>query len=392
MDISPLWPSLALGLGLWVFLSITLAHHAPGETDAAPATASFFSLPHRQVRFWRAAGLVAASMGLLALLLSLGESWGIIALSAFGLLLLAAVSPTLAKVLWRAWPRGMRLVSFLGAALFSARPTPDAQEQEGDAVEPPPDAQEESEDEAEAAEAQARQREMIRSIRDLHNTTVREIMVPRVDIVAVDIDTPISEVVKQMVETGHGRILVYRETIDQVVGIAHSLDLLGLLNEKEHYPPLRELVREPFFVPEAARLDDLLREFQERRARVAVVVDEYGGTEGFVTIEDLLEEIVGDIEDEFSHEEQEVVMLNDNAALVDARASLDEVNERMGTNLQHPEVDTIGGFVYAGLGRIPHVGARLGADGVQIEVVSTMGHRLRKLRITRTPPPDDGAR
>ena len=149
-------------------------------------------------------------------------------------------------------------------------------------------------------ELDERERSMIRSILRLDDYNARDVMVPRMDIVSVDVKDNLSDVVNRMLESGHSRLPVYRETIDEVVGVIYSRRLMPLLNTEPPWPPLEELMLEPFFVPETKRLGELLTEFQGRHVQMALVVDEHGGTEGLVTLEDLLEEIVGEIEDEFS--------------------------------------------------------------------------------------------
>ncbi len=235
---------------------------------------------------------------------------------------------------------------------------------------------------AESGSIDARDREMLRSILNLDDTHAREIMVPRVDMVAVDINSSLAQVAALMGEKGHSRLPVFSQTIDAIQGIAHSRDLLTLLGDGRVDTPLHEAMRPAFFIPETIRLDDLLQEMQEKSLQMAIVVDEYGGTEGLVTMEDLLEEIVGEIEDEFSRSQgDEVVRLPDGAVLVDAGVTTYDLRELLGAELQSDDVDTVGGYVYQRLGRIPLVGDTVYTDHIRIEVVSLLGRRLRKLRI-----------
>lgn len=232
-----------------------------------------------------------------------------------------------------------------------------------------------------------RDREMLRSIIRLDATTVREVMVPRLDMAAVEADSPLSVVAETMVIRGHSRLPVYEETMDRILGIIHARDVLGSLaasTAAESKDTLRTLVREAFIIPETKRVDDLLEELQERRTQIAIVVDEYGGTEGLVTMEDLLEEIVGEIEDEFSRSrDAQVIHQPDGKVLVDAGVTTERVEELLGAAIETTEVDTVGGYVYHSLGRIPQTGDIVETDLLHIEVVSMLGRRLRKLRIHR---------
>ena len=234
-----------------------------------------------------------------------------------------------------------------------------------------------------------RDREMLRSIIRLDVTTVREVMVARLDMAAVEADSSLSVVAETMVSAGHSRLPVFEETMDNILGIIHARDVLASLARANTGDTLRTLVREAFIIPETKRVDDLLEELQERRTQIAIVVDEYGGTEGLVTMEDLLEEIVGEIEDEFSRSrDAQVVKQPDGKVLVDAALTTEHVEEIFGATIDTTEVDTVGGYVYHSLGRIPQTGDVVKTDRLHIEVVSMLGRRLRKLRIHRI---DQGA-
>jgi CBS domain containing-hemolysin-like protein len=230
-----------------------------------------------------------------------------------------------------------------------------------------------------------RDREMVGSILRLDDSTAHEIMVPRLDMAAVEVNVPIQEAVRQVIESVHSRLPVYEETLDRVIGIVHALEIMqALYRQEQEEISLRGLLRPAYFIPETKRLDELLDELQGQGIQMAIVVDEYGGVEGLLTIEDLLEEIVGEIEDEFSSEtEPEVVRLPDGAVLVDARLNTEEVEEIFGTRIPDEDVDTVGGYVYRTLGRIPQTGDTVSAEDLRIEVVSILGRRLRKLRIDR---------
>ena len=245
----------------------------------------------------------------------------------------------------------------------------------------PPDAAEPLLTEEELVNLDDKDREMLRSILRLDVSTAREIMVPRLDMVAVELNTPLEQVAEKFIESGHSRLPVFKDTIDQITGVVHSRDLLALIVERGLEAALSEITRPAFFIPESKRLDGLLQELQQRARQFAIVVDEYGGTEGLVTMEDLLEEIVGEIEDEFSKSEDPITRLDDGAVIVDAGVTTEDVEELFGAKLYDPDVDTVGGYVYRTLGRMPQVGDKITVDRLSIEVVSILGRRLRKLRV-----------
>lgn len=224
------------------------------------------------------------------------------------------------------------------------------------------------------------EKEMILSVLDFGDTVAREVMVPRIDIVATDVTTPLREALDLMVTTGHSRIPLFQDTIDDVVGLLYGKDLLKVLRDGDN-PPLSQVARQPHFVPESKRVNELLQEMQARRVHVAVVIDEYGGTAGLVTIEDILEEIVGEIQDEFDAEEPEFVALPDGEGyLVDGGFSIDDFNELLQTELPSEESDTIAGFIYDQLGVIPDEGATVRYDGVLLEVRTVSDRRIVKVK------------
>ena len=182
---------------------------------------------------------------------------------------------------------------------------------------------------------------MIQGVRELGETTVKEVMVPRIDTVFLAMDSERGELLEKVVSCGHSRIPVYGDTIDSVVGVLYAKDLLRVLVKGGDFS-LADLVRKPFFVPESKRIDSLLKEFRRRRVHIAVVVDEYGGVSGIVCLEDIIEEIVGEIQDEFDEEREDVVRLGDSSWLCDARADLDDVNRETGLALPADDFDTLG--------------------------------------------------
>ncbi|HXF81614.1 MAG TPA: hemolysin family protein [bacterium] len=230
------------------------------------------------------------------------------------------------------------------------------------------------------------EREMIHSIFEFGDTVAREVMVPRIDMVCVaDTDT-VADALRVIRAEGHSRLPVYHETIDQIVGVVHVKDLVPFLQDGRGATPVKEAARAAYFIPESKPLDSLFREMRRRKVHMAIVVDEYGGTAGLVTIEDLLEEIVGPILDEYDVEEKLFEIVNDSVALVDGRVSLEEVNEQLGLDLPVDEVDTIGGFVYSLLGHVPTQGESVTYNGIELVVERLEGHRIARVRITKRVP------
>ncbi len=229
---------------------------------------------------------------------------------------------------------------------------------------------------------------MIRGVVRLDRTTAREIMVPRVDITAVEEGTPIRDLTDGMVQSGHSRIPVYKESLDNISGIAYARDLLAALSEDTSQSVTEATIRPALFIPESKTLEDLLSQFQEERVSVAVVVDEYGGVAGLVTIEDLLEEIVGEISDEFDKGTPEIEQVSPDVTLMDARVSIEYLHDLLDAEIENDGFDTVGGFVYQRLGKIPSTGDTIDYDGIRIEVVSTLGRRPKRLRVTKSKLPD----
>jgi CBS domain containing-hemolysin-like protein len=235
------------------------------------------------------------------------------------------------------------------------------------------------------------EREMIDNIFELNDTTVREVMVPRIDIVAIEADATVAEATRVVLQGGQSRVPVYEDTLDEVGGLLYAKDLLRAMAAGQSSRPVRELVRKPYFVPETKRLDDLLRELKKQRVHMAIVVDEYGGVAGLVTIEDLVEEIIGDIKDEYDIEEQLFERLSENEFLIDAKISVYEFGELVGRELPEGDYDTLGGFVYAQLDKIPTIGDVINFEDLTITVLDTKGRRVRKVKVVRHEPhgPED---
>jgi CBS domain containing-hemolysin-like protein len=225
--------------------------------------------------------------------------------------------------------------------------------------------------------------EMIRAIFALRDTVVREIMVPRTDMASLTVDAPINEALQAIIACGHSRIPVFEGTIDNVVGILYAKDLLKCWGQDESAPVVRKLLRAPFFTPETKNLEELLQEFKKRRVHLAIVIDEYGGTSGLVTIEDLLEQIVGDIQDEYDLEEEWLTEGADGTVVVDARLPIEELEEHFGINVEREKFDTVGGLIFYLLGRIPATGEEVACNGLLLTVLDADERRISKVRVVR---------
>lgn len=230
------------------------------------------------------------------------------------------------------------------------------------------------------------EREMIHSIFEFRDTVAREVMVPRIDMVCVEDTATLDEVLRVILEEGHSRVPVYHESIDQIIGVLHVKDVAGHVVAGRGTTLARDVARPAYFIPETKQLDDLFREMRRKKNPMAIVVDEYGGVAGLVTIEDLLEEIVGPILDEYDVEEKLFEVINDQVALVDGRMGIEEVNELLGLDLRAGEMDTIGGFVYSLLGRRPTQGETVAVGGAEIQVERLDGTRIASVKITKRVP------
>jgi putative hemolysin len=230
------------------------------------------------------------------------------------------------------------------------------------------------------------EKEMIYSIFDIGNTLAREIMVPRIDVLALEVSTPLPQAVDAVLAAGHSRVPIYQGSIDNIVGLLYAKDLLRAWKDAGQGGNLRDLMRPAYFAPETKKADELLAELQAKRIHMAVVVDEYGGTAGIVTLEDIVEEIVGEIRDEYDvNEESLFERVSADEYVFDARINLDEVNELLELSLPTGESDSLGGFIYGQLGHVPAPGEKVPADRVAFEVLSVTGRRIRKVRALRAP-------
>lgn len=233
------------------------------------------------------------------------------------------------------------------------------------------------------------EKEMIYSVLQLDQTIVREIMVPRIDIVALEIGASVQEALATFITSGFSRVPVYDDSIDNVKGLLYAKDLLAMFSgQADKHRPIRDMLRPAYFVPETKRADVLLKELQNQNVHIAIVVDEYGGTAGIVTIENLIEEIIGDIRDEYDlNEEVEYVQHGEHEWTVDASIDLDDFNTLIAADLPTEENDTLGGFIYSRLGRVPRITDTVEHKNLTLRVETVDGRRIRKVRVVRTPPP-----
>jgi CBS domain containing-hemolysin-like protein len=222
-------------------------------------------------------------------------------------------------------------------------------------------------------------RELLQSIVDFTETVVREVMTPRPDIIAIRVDATLPDLRAMFREEQYSRIPVYRDNLDNIVGVVFVKDLVALPPEAE--PPMTTLMRAPYLVPESKRVSELLKDMQRRQAQMAIVVDEYGGTAGLVTVEDLLEEIVGEIRDEYDVESDTVTEEGDGAIVFSGKVSVDEVRDRLGVSIEREGFETVGGFLLARLGHMPYVGERFDVDALSVEVLEVERRRITKVRV-----------
>jgi len=238
---------------------------------------------------------------------------------------------------------------------------------------------------AEEGVVQAEESEMLHAIFDLGDLLVRQVMIPRTEIVAVEADLPFDKIIEIVTQSLYTKFPVYDDDLDQILGVLHVKELLQVMQSPEcHTCTARNLAREALFIPETASVNELLRQFRDRRTHIAIVLDEYGGTAGLVTLEDLLEEIVGEVSDPFDKVTPEIQPQPDGSVLIDGLTLTDEVNEHLGLELHDPHYDTIAGYVLGRLGRIPKVGDSLEADGVRLCVEAMDGLRISRISLTTT--------
>lgn len=246
---------------------------------------------------------------------------------------------------------------------------------------PPAGAGEEQEQRARLEE----KRDMIRGVEELAETSVKEVMIPRIDVDFLSISTPEEELLEKIAESGHSRFPVYSDSIDNVVGVLYVKDLINAFSRNEPVD-LEKIIRKGFFVPESKRIDSLLREFKRRHVHIAIAIDEYGGISGIVCMEDIIEEIVGDIQDEFDHEVEDILNLGENIWLCDARVNLDDLNELeefKDNTFPTEDFDTLGGFVFDLFGKIPVKYEKASWNNYDFIVQDMEGHKVNQIKILK---------
>jgi magnesium and cobalt transporter len=224
--------------------------------------------------------------------------------------------------------------------------------------------------------------EMVYGVLDLRDTTVHSIMIPRTGIVSASIDSTLGEVIELVNNCGHTRIPIFRESIDDIVGILHAKDLLRLWGNDPQTPLPPDILRRPYFVPPAKCVSELLKELKERKSHLAIVTDEYGGTAGIITIEDILEEIVGEIQDEHDREPPFLTRLDEKSILVDARLEIEKLEDHFGITLPRNGYESVGGFIIHLLGRIPKIGEKVRFDNLEMTIKSAGVRKIDEIVIT----------
>lgn len=239
---------------------------------------------------------------------------------------------------------------------------------------------------AEQGGLEQEEKQIIHNIFELSVTTVREIMVPRTDIIGFPLATPVEEIVRTVQKSGHSRFPVFRDDLDDILGVLYAKDLLGYLYElKDTSVDLEEIIHEVYYVPETKTCSDMLHEFQKRGIYMAVVVDEYGGTEGLVTVEDVMEEIIGEIQDEHDAEEPMFNREGEGRYLVDGMMNIEDLSEKLGVDLHGEGYETLGGFILSRYGRLPHPGEHFDEKGYRFLITKLSRRRIWKVRITLLP-------
>ena len=230
------------------------------------------------------------------------------------------------------------------------------------------------------AELQEEKQDMIQGIEDLPETSVKEVMIPRIDVDFINVHITEQELYEKIAESGHSRFPVYSDSIDNVIGILYVKDLIKIIAKNEPVD-LEKIIRKAFFVPESKRIDSLLREFKRRHVHIAVAIDEYGGISGIVCLDDIIEEIVGDIQDEFDNEHEEILPVGEKIWICDGRINLDDLNDQIESSFPNDEFDTLGGFVFDLFGKIPVKYEKVSWRNYDFIIQDMEGHRINLVKV-----------
>jgi putative hemolysin len=366
--------------------SLVRTHRADALADAADGRRGadvVAELLDDPVALQPSLGFTTAALGLAGVAAgtwSATATWsGWTAIGAVVVVWLAAllVGDLLPRGIGRARPRSLayRFSRLLAAAIAVGSAASDLVTEDQDPGEPT--------DQEESARQEEEERELISSVIEFGETIVREVMIPRTDMTALPVTSSSDEALDLIVDTGYSRIPVIGDGVDDVVGVLFARDMLRVLDEGRHGVPVGEIMREATFVPETKRVPDLLRFMQAEKVHLVIAVDEFGGTAGIATIEDLLEELVGEIADEFDDDEEMVVTLDDGSILVDARYPVDDFAELVEVELPDEDWDTVGGLVLALSGRVPRVGERFEVAGVVLTPTRVQGRRIAQVKVSR---------
>ena len=229
-------------------------------------------------------------------------------------------------------------------------------------------------------ELQEEKQDMIQGIEDLPETSVKEVMIPRIDVDFINVHITEQELYERIAESGHSRFPVYSDSIDNVIGILYVKDLIKIIAKNEPVD-LEKIIRKAFFVPESKRIDSLLREFKRRHVHIAVAIDEYGGISGIVCLEDIIEEIVGDIQDEFDNEHEDILPVGEKIWICDGRINLDDLNDQIESSFPNDEFDTLGGFVFDLFGKIPVKYEKVSWKNYDFIIQDMEGHRINLIKV-----------
>lgn len=241
---------------------------------------------------------------------------------------------------------------------------------------------ESSQSESQEEIIQEEKQDMIEGVEGLSSTTVKEVMIPRIDVDFISSDCKKEELIEKIIASGHSRFPVYSESTDNVVGVLYVKDLLKAIANDEEIDILK-IVRKPYFVPESKIIHSLLREFKRRHLHIAIAIDEYGGIAGIVTMEDIIEEIVGDIQDEFDKENEDIIFINENSWLCDARINLRDLNETIETQFPEEDFDSLGGFVFDLFGKVPVKFEKVCWNNFEFIIQAMDGHRINLVKIIK---------